>query len=350
MFFAERGTGEPISLGAALLAGKKVPPDITALLTEDHRTVLGWFSWFQAAHAQDKPLIQANILCALWAHMAAEEELFYPALAAKLGDAKLVERARAEHEAAKKLMRALENDAGDRESNMASLRDEIAHHILEEEGLLFPLARETDLDLYSLGRACAARRVERLADLNGRNINNLKETAGMPISKDEAREFLVIGLRDIHATVSQGKTMVQAQLKRLENYPILHEKLQAHAAEKDMQLARVERILKDLSSRPSTFKDSAMSALGTVTSASTMMAGDEIIKNSFTMYGLANFEAAAYETLILFAEVAEQYDALEPLQLSLNEERAMATFIAENLRGTGLRFLSLRTENRQASH
>ena len=93
-----------------------------------------------------------------------------------------------------------------------------------------------------------------------------------------------------------------------------------------------------------------MAMMGAIGSASHAMAGDEIIKNSFATYGLANFEAAAYETLILFAEVAEQFDALAPLQQSLSEERAMASFIAENLRGTGLRFLELRTEGRQASH
>jgi len=350
MFFAERGTGEPISLGAALLSGKKVAPDITEHLSEDHRTVLGWFSWFKAAHPGVRPMIQNNILNALWAHMAVEEEIFYPAVAAKLGDDEMVERARAEHEAAKGIMRKLEDGAGNADSLMEILNREISTHILEEEGMLFPMVRETDIDLYALGRLCAARRVERLADLAGRNPEHLKEVAAMPISKDEARHFFVLGLRNIHATVQQGKTMVQAQLNRLENYPALSEKLETHLQEKNLQLARLEKILTDMGESPSAFKDATMSAMGAASSASTMMAGDEIIKNSFTTFGLANFEAAAYETLILFAEVAEEHAALEPLQLSLSEERSMAAFIAENLRGTGLRFLQLRTENRQASH
>jgi ferritin-like metal-binding protein YciE len=92
---------------------------------------------------------------------------------------------------------------------------------------------------------------------------------------------------------------------------------------------------------------SAMGALGTMAHS---MAGDEIIKNSFASYALANFEAAAYETLLLFGEAAGQFDALPLLQQSLSEERAMAAFIAENLRPTGMRFLQLRSEGRQASH
>jgi len=351
MFFAERGCGEPISLGAALLAGKKVGPDITQLLMEDHRTVIGWFDWHE--REQDplrRALVQTNILNALWAHMAIEEEIFYPRAGASIGDDRLVSRAIAEHEAAKNIMRRLENGSRDAEAAMAELRREIARHIVEEEGQLFPLVRESGLDLYEVGRHCAARRVERLLDLAGRNPNFLKETAPMPISRDEARHFFIIGLRDIHATVYQGRTMVQAQLDRLENYPALYEKLESHRAEKDMQLARVEKILDRLGESPSTFKDTAMSMMGTMSSATTAMAGDEVLKNSFTTYGLASFEAAAYETLILLAEVAEEVDALQPLQQSLSEERGMAAFIAENLRGTGLRFLALRTEGRQASH
>jgi ferritin-like metal-binding protein YciE len=351
MFFAERGSGEPLSLGANLLAGKKVAPDITELLAEDHRTVMGWFAWYeQEADPARRAKIQQNIFNALRAHMAVEEEIFYPQAAASIGDDELTHRATAEHEAAKRLMGELTEKVDTGPNAMTLLRAEIAKHIEEEEGELFPLVRQTNMDRYAVGRLCAARRVELLLDLTGRNPDHLKETAPMPISKDEARHFLIVGLRNIHAAVGQGRTTVEAQLKRLENYSVLEAKLQSHLTEKDMQLARVEKLLQDLGDSPSSFKDTSMSLMGSISSASAAMAGDEIIKNSFTTYGLANFEAAAYETLILFAEVAEEYAALTPLQLSLSEERGMASFIAENLRGTGLRFLELRTENRQASH
>lgn len=170
------------------------------------------------------------------------------------------------------------------------------------------------------------------------------------ISRDEARKFFVIGLRNIHATVSQGRTMVEAQLRRLKNYPLLEAKLQQHLKEKDMQLTRVENILERLGESPSSFKDAGMSLMGTLSSAGASMADDEILKNSFTTYGLANFAAAAYETLLLLGEAAEEYGEIKILQVSLSEERAMAAFIAENLRGTGMRFLQLRSEGLQASH
>src|SRR5690554_2418558 len=105
IMIADRGTGEPISLGAALLAGKKVGPDVTNLLMEDHRVVLGWFDWYEQAQDPERKRFVATTICkALRAHMAAEEEVFYPAAERQTEDSELVERAIEEHEGAKQLM------------------------------------------------------------------------------------------------------------------------------------------------------------------------------------------------------------------------------------------------------
>jgi hemerythrin superfamily protein len=103
---ADRGMGEPISLGAALASGKKTPPDVLNLLMDDHRTVLGWFAWYEQA---DDPTVREKvtdkIFKALRAHMVAEEEIFYPAAARATGDDELVKRAIQEHKAARGLMK-----------------------------------------------------------------------------------------------------------------------------------------------------------------------------------------------------------------------------------------------------
>ena len=234
---------------------------------------------------------------------------------------------------------------------MAELRQDIEHHATEEETELFPALRETELDLYAIGRFLAARRLERLFLSTGRDTNSdLKETPGMAIWKDEARDQLIVNLRNIHAAVTQGKTMVEAQLGRLENYPDLKHKLEAHREEKDAQLERVERLLDGLGQTRSVTKDATASMAGSMSSMMNAMLGDEVLKNGLAMYALANFEAASYETLLLMAEAAGEYEALQPLQESLSEERSMAAFMGEHLRPTGMRFLQLRSEGRQASH
>jgi len=76
----DRGCGEPVSLGTSLRAGKKVWPDILRLLAEDHRTVKGWVDWYRTESLPHRRAwIAANIVKVLTAHMAIEEEIFYPA-------------------------------------------------------------------------------------------------------------------------------------------------------------------------------------------------------------------------------------------------------------------------------
>jgi ferritin-like metal-binding protein YciE len=345
----DRGTGEPISVGAALATGKKVRPGILGLLSEDHRTVSGWFAWYEAESLkQRRAWIAATIVKALTAHMSIEEEIFYPAAAEAVRDRELVDNAIAEHEQAKSLIARLGAAGADPDEVMTALRREIEKHIAEEESELFPAVRESSLDEYEIGALCAARRVELLFELSAPGKPTLKETAPMPISPDEARELFRVGLRNIHGTASQCRTMVSAHADRVENYPALKAKLHSHLREKDAQLHRVEAILDHLGDSPSALKDMTGAAMGAASSMMAAMAGDEIIKASFAAYGLANFEAAAYETLLTMGEAAGLPETLPPLQQSLSEERAMAAFIAENLRATGLRFLQLRSEGAQA--
>lgn len=172
----------------------------------------------------------------------------------------------------------------------------------------------------------------------------------MQISPDEARDYYVLGLKNAHAAVKEGQTMVEAQIGRLEQYPKLKEKLESHLDEKKAQLERLEKLLERCGENPSAVKDAAMKAMATLGSLGSATAADEVIKNSFATLGLAKYEAAAFETLILFGEAAGELEALRPLQQCLSEERAMAAFIEENLRGTGMRFLQLKSEGAQASH
>lgn len=360
LLVADRGTGEPISFGAAVLAGKKPPPDVTGLLMEDHRVVLGWFDWYeQAIDELTKAAVAQRICLALRAHMAGEEEVLYPA--AESIDPELARAAYEEHEDARRLMERIETATdidADHETLMSDLRAEIERHVESEETELFPRLREGGIDLYAVGGALATRRAQYLLDhvpspgsVSQEMVGlSPEESPAMTVSAEHAREYYVLGLKNAHATVKDGRTMVEAQVDRLEQYPKLKARLTQHLEEKDAQLARIEELLERCGESPSTLKDIAakvMGGIGTLTSAA---ASDEIIKNSFATLGLAKFEAAAFETLILFAEAAGEYDAMRPLQQCLSEERSMAAFIEENLRPTGLRFLQLKSEDRQASH
>jgi hemerythrin superfamily protein len=161
------GRVDPVSLGGALMAGKKVAPDVTALLMEDHRTVLGWFDWYASEDSRvQKARILASILKALAAHMVGEEDFFYPEAARCIRDPALVDRARREHDHAKAIMAQLQAELPNpAESLVSQLRAEIETHVQEEETQLFPLVRESGMDLYRIGALFAARRVETLLEI-----------------------------------------------------------------------------------------------------------------------------------------------------------------------------------------
>lgn len=353
---ADRGAGEPISLGAALIAGKKVAPDTTSLLAEDHRTALGWFRWHaHAADAETKSALRRRLCAVLKAHMRAEEEILYPRLRELRGQKARAQRAIEEHGRAKALIARLESSAGangDADSLMRDLQAEIEAHVAEEEGELFPAARNSSLDLHEIGGALAARRAECLFELLGAAPpldHRLKELPKMTVSQDEARKFFILGLKNAHAAARQGRTMADAQVGRLENYPQLKARLQAHLGEKDLQLKRLEEILHDLGESPSSLKEAAMGFMASASSMAAAAADDEVIKNGFAMLAHAKFEAAAYETLLVFGEAAGLFQHLRPIQQCLSEARGLASFLEENLRPTGVRFLQLRSEGAQAS-
>ena len=358
---ADRGMGEPISLGAALASGKKTPPDVLNLLMEDHRVVLGWFAWYEeASDPQLRRKITDKICTALRAHMAAEEEIFYPEAARVTGDDELVKRAIQEHKGARGLMDKLESASvdGSHADLMRELRAEIEAHIDEEENDLFPLVRESTLERYDVGGAVAARRVDHLFEqlLRGRSGNGrrgsqqIKEYPVMQISEDVARKYFVVGLKNAHATAKNGRTMVDKQIGRLKHYPRLKDRLESHLKEKDAQLERLEGLLKAQGESPSSVKDAAMTLMANMSTAANAATGDEVLRNSFAMLGLAKAEAAAYESLILFGQAAGLAgNSLRPLQKSLSEERGMAAFIEENLRGTGMGFLQLESQGQNAS-
>lgn len=347
---ADRGTGEPISLGAALLAGKKVAADVTRLLMEDHRVVRGWFAWYaREEDPETRAQVALAICAALRAHMAAEEEIFYPMAGERTGLHSEVKQLHGEHDDAKPLIDAIERAPDESAEEMRQLQAAIEQHVAEEETVLFPALRDTDLDLYAVGRLVAARRVERLFVLTGKGTD-MKEMPEMTVSPDVARDLFITGLKNAHAVVSQSETMAEANAKRVENYPQLKDKIEWYVTEKQEQRKRLENVLESMGESPSSFKDMTLAARGVIGNMLNAMAGDEIIKDSFGMIAMTQYAAASLETLLLMGEAAGETDSLKPLQQCLAEEREMGSYLKANLRAVGLRYMQLRSEGEQASH
>lgn len=143
--------------------------------------------------------------------------------------------------------------------------------------------------------------------------------------------------------------MAERQVQRFQRYPKVEGRMRQHVDEKTVHMERVERILSDLGESTSTLKDTMMAMSGNMGAMMNAMADDEILKNSMANAAMAQFEIAAYESLITMGAAAGATEAIRTLQQTLSEERAMAAWLSDNLRGTVLIHMQLRSQGDEAS-
>lgn len=139
-----------------------------SLLTQDHQNVKNLFRDFEIAGddgARRKEEVANKIFSELEVHSTIEEERFYPALeqAADEKGKGLVREAIEEHSMVKDLiteLKAMSPEAEEYDAKFSVLSENVEHHIEEEEGELFPRARQTlgTEKLNSLGSEMAARK------------------------------------------------------------------------------------------------------------------------------------------------------------------------------------------------
>jgi ferritin-like metal-binding protein YciE/hemerythrin-like domain-containing protein len=367
----DAGAGDPISLGQSLVSGKKVPADAINLLIMDHLEARAFFQRYRlSADPVEKQSVARRLCQMLSVHMQVEEEIFYPAAEQATGDQPMVAHAVEEHDEGKALIaRILERPSADAETDalVIQLEHVIEHHVQEEETRFFPEVRQKgDLDLYAIGSLVAARRLQLLLRTTDKPIQeermqgaselsvgptvNADDTDFTPIDPAEARKLFIEGLKNLHAVEENCLSMCRRQVERLENYPKLEARLRQHVDEKQMHIARIEQVLQSLGESPSGLKDAAMKMQANMGAGMNAMAGDEVLKNSFADAAMSQMEIAAYKALLVMGEAAGEVEAIRILRQSLSEERAMAAWLEENLPGTVMMHMQLRSAGEQAKH
>lgn len=141
------------------------PESAVEVLKQDHDEVEKLFDQFEDAKDESNPELQAQIVAAvckaLTIHAQIEEEIFYPAMRREDDAQDLVDEAAVEHQTLKNLVAELTAATPDDDlydAKVKVLSEYVKHHVKEEEGELFPLARKADLDLETLGRELLARK------------------------------------------------------------------------------------------------------------------------------------------------------------------------------------------------
>lgn len=157
---------------------------------------------------------------------------------------------------------------------------------------------------------------------------------------EATRDLFITGLRDAHAMESQAKSVIDAQLGRLDDYPEITQMLRQHRTETEGQMQRLDQILDSLGESASGLKDTAMSAMGAMHAMGNALAADEVLKNHMADYMFEHFEIAAYTSLITMAQSVGATSAVPLLQQSLGEEQRFQQMLIDSLPGVTEKFLN----------
>lgn len=157
---------------------------------------------------------------------------------------------------------------------------------------------------------------------------------------EDRRSLFITGLKNAHAMENQAVSIIKPQLKRIENYPQVARRLEQHLQETDNQMKRIEDILGSLDEDHSAMKDWMLSAGGRMAAIGHSMADDEILKNSIANFAFENYEIAAYNSLLIMAEMGGFQSAMAALRENLSEEESMARWLSENLREVTAEFVT----------
>ena len=164
----------------------------------------------------------------------------------------------------------------------------------------------------------------------------------------DQRTLYVTALQNTHAMELQALQIMERQIERIQNYPEVAQALRNHVAETHIQRDRLEEALKAVGETPSALKEGVLGLVGNMAALAHTPATDEIIKNGLANRAFENYEAAAYQALLVFTQAAGESRFLSAFQTSLDEEIAMAQRVADMMPAVTQRYIDLTLQGRSA--
>ncbi|MED5618745.1 hemerythrin domain-containing protein [Ideonella sp. BN130291] len=144
-----------------------------ALLQSDNQAMKALFDRYaglvqQGAANEQKRSLADDICWTVTVHMAAKEEIFYPAAADAIDAQHLLHEATVEHNSTRHLIADLVSMSPDKphfDATMKVLGGHVGQHVGREESDLFPKVRQSSLDLRAIGERFAERKEEIMAEV-----------------------------------------------------------------------------------------------------------------------------------------------------------------------------------------
>jgi len=163
----------------------------------------------------------------------------------------------------------------------------------------------------------------------------------MQINPEIVESHYMDWLRDAHAMEMQAETMLTAMAGRIENYPDLKQRIEAHITETQDQARLIAECIQRRGGDTSTLKDLTGKAMAGMQGLGGMFASDEIIKGGMVSYAFEHFEIAAYTNLLEAARMVGDRETMAVCERILPQEQAMADYLQHNMGAVARRYLEL---------
>lgn len=146
-----------------------------------------------------------------------------------------------------------------------------------------------------------------------------------------SNEQLTTWLNSAYSMEQSLAKVLENHAKDAKDHPTVRERIDEHLMETRRHADRVKECLQILGAEPSSMKSAMGNVMGMVQGASTGMFKDELVKNFLADYSMEHFEIACYRSLIAAADDVGQPEISRICGEILEEEEAMAEWLAEQI-------------------
>ena len=147
----------------------------------------------------------------------------------------------------------------------------------------------------------------------------------------KSKQTLVAWLRDAHAMERASVDSLDRMADRLARFPDLASGFREHWRQSLAQVQQIEVCLKKLGSDTSTFKDLASRFIGIAQAFAFEVSPDEVVKDCLAAYSWRHFEIASYLSLGSAAAMLEEPDVVRMCEEHVQQERAMAGWLEQQI-------------------
>ncbi len=151
---------------------------------------------------------------------------------------------------------------------------------------------------------------------------------------NDLRDKLVTYLQDAYAMEHEIAQVLEGQVKDTKKYPQIQSRIQQHLEETRMHEQRMADRLKAYGEKPSGVKSFGSNIIGSLIGAAAGGRTDALSKIGRDDYMTEHMEIAAYELLIVTAELAGDTETITAAQANLRDEARMASWLEKHLPDT----------------